>query len=84
VPKPFLFASNAAQICDLSGVWVDGHFAKEHYGGLPSWGCEITSFVAAGHHALLTIEVSEHEKEINPGNKSGLFRKIKLLALPNV
>ena len=65
-------------------IWIDGFYVSSHYGGFTAWDCNITGFVIPGQDSILTVGITEKPAELNPYNKGGLIRDIKLLAVPQV
>ncbi|MEN8157735.1 MAG: glycoside hydrolase family 2 TIM barrel-domain containing protein [Bacteroidota bacterium] len=69
-------------------VWVNGNYVRDHWGGFTSWQCDITPFVKAGEHAMLTVEVTDRADEISYASGyakhqiGGILRNVTLLALP--
>lgn len=71
-------------------VWVNGKFAREHYGGFTKWSCEITEHISSGDSAILTIEMVDRMDDISYGSGyakhqiGGILRDVELIALPKL
>ena len=80
----------------IGKVWVNGHFAGEHYGGFTSWNLEITDFVTPGKDAWLTVSINDLTDDVSfasgyasrfLGNDfdhfiGGILRDVTLFAVP--
>lgn len=64
-------------------VYINGHFAGDHYGGFVSWDCEITEYVNPDGSNLLVLGVSNDPGGICPFHSGGIIRDITLFALPD-
>lgn len=65
-------------------VYINGHFAGEHYGGFVSWDCDITKFINPDAPNLLVLGVRDDRGGICPFHTGGIIRDINLVALPEV
>jgi hypothetical protein len=69
-------------------VWIDGRFAREHWGGFTSWDCDITPLVSPGETAWLTVGVTDDSDDPSSGSGyakhsiGGILRDVELMALP--
>ena len=65
-------------------VWIDGQFARGHYGGFTTWYCEITDRVTAGQAFGLTVGVTDVPSELSGFNLGGIIRDVHMAAVPPI
>lgn len=69
-------------------VWVNGEFARDHFGGFTKWDCDITKLVKPGEKAVLTVEIVDRTDDISFASGyakhqiGGILRDVELVALP--
>ncbi len=75
----FLRFDGANCVCD---VYINGVFAKSHYGGFVSWEVEISDLASAGVKCEIALRMEDRPREVNSFHFGGLIRDVTLYALP--
>jgi len=86
VPEDFMGKSIIIRFNGVSNaakLWINGNFAKEHWGSFMPWTCDITEYVTPGKEAQVILAVDDTKTGLAAFTRGGgIQRDVQVFAVP--